>query len=101
MDSQQPPAETTSLPRIFLLSLESEAFFDEMYKDLIDSLLSKAKVQRATKLDPALRYLSEYTPDAIFATDAALLKTKYATVLEKVISEIVQLESSTSQECSA
>ncbi|KAG5205997.1 Transcription factor [Trichophyton interdigitale] len=88
MDSQQPSAEATSLPRIFLLSLETEAFFDEMYKDLIDSLLSKAKVQRARKLDPALRYLSEYTPDAIFATDAALLKTKYATVLEKVISYV-------------
>ncbi|EGE09486.1 hypothetical protein TEQG_08431 [Trichophyton equinum CBS 127.97] len=48
----------------------------------------QSEIARARKLDPALRYLSEYTPNAIFATDAALLKTKYATVLEKVISYV-------------
>ncbi|EFR02902.1 hypothetical protein MGYG_05903 [Nannizzia gypsea CBS 118893] len=89
MASQQSSAEEPfSQPRIFLLSLETEPWFDDMYKGLIDSLLSKAKVQRATKPDPALRYLSGTTPDAIFATDPALLNPKYATVLEKVISYV-------------
>ncbi|KAM5432971.1 hypothetical protein McanMca71_006533 [Microsporum canis] len=80
--------ETTSQPRVFLLSLETEAFFEDMYKDLLNGLLSKAKVQRAKKADATLRYLSENTPDAIFATDPALLKPKYSAVLDKVISYV-------------
>ncbi|KAK2879543.1 hypothetical protein FQN49_000763 [Arthroderma sp. PD_2] len=86
MASQAPATGmATSKPCIFLLSLETESFFEEIYKKLLDGLLSKAKVQRATKPAPTIKYLSENTPNATLITDPSITETRYSAVLEKVI----------------
>lgn len=77
---------STSETRIFLLSLAKEPFFDDMYKRLIDTISSKATIQRATKPTAALTYLSNNTPTAIFITDPGIVERKHSAVLEKVVS---------------
>jgi hypothetical protein len=59
--------DTTS-PRILLLSLDRQPFFDDMYERLIDTLVSKATIQRASKPTAALNYLSTTTPTRIVVT---------------------------------
>ncbi|EON66657.1 hypothetical protein W97_05903 [Coniosporium apollinis CBS 100218] len=72
-------------PRIFLLSLDNKEWFDEMYSRLINMLAEEATLQRASKPDAALRYLTNNTPQAILATDAGLAEPKHSAVLARVV----------------
>jgi hypothetical protein len=56
-----------------------------MYSHLIDKLFSHATIQRASKPDAAIRYLSNNTPTAILATDEGLTESEHSRVLDKVL----------------
>ncbi|OAX79036.1 hypothetical protein ACJ72_06648 [Emergomyces africanus] len=77
---------STSESRILLLSLEKKDYFDELYERFLDTLASKAQVQRASKPAGALYYLSSNTPTAIIVTDPGITRPRHSAVLEKVIS---------------
>lgn len=79
--------DTTS-PRILLLSLDRQPFFDDMYERLIDTLVSKATIQRASKPTAALNYLSTTTPTRIVVTDPGIIQPAHSAVLEKVVSYV-------------
>jgi hypothetical protein len=81
---------TTTQPRILLLSLETEFFFEDLYAPLIDLLSSRATLQRVTKPDAARRYLNANTPDAILITDPALVDREpiYAQILAQVVAYV-------------
>ncbi|KAI9716442.1 MAG: hypothetical protein M1812_005337 [Candelaria pacifica] len=76
-----------SRPTIFLLALDQQSFWDELYSNLVDSLAAKATIKRAVKPQPALTYLTNNTPSAIIVTDPAIVKSKATTnaVRDKVI----------------
>ena len=88
------PRKTPEKPVVFILNLDKdqqyENFFDSIYADLIDSLCSKYRVQRARTVDPAKRYLSDPAnrPAAILVTDPTVAKKKRSTVLEQVINYV-------------
>ena len=75
---------TTTTPRIFLLSLSQQPFFDEQYSRLIDKLALHATLQRASKPTAAINYLANNRPAAVLITDEGITIPKYAAVLEKV-----------------
>ena len=79
-----PPSSSPS-PRILLLALDRQPYFDEQYARLIDHLASRAILQRASKPAGAINYLSTNTPTAILITDAGVTKRKHAAVLAKVV----------------
>ncbi len=78
-------------PVLFILNLDKgqqyENMFDSIYSDLIDSLCSKYRVQRARAVDPAKRYLSDSAnhPSAILVTDPTIAQKGQKAVLEQVI----------------
>lgn len=81
----------TSRPRILLLSLESfleMPVFDEMFAELINGLLAKAIVSRATVADKALAYLQEHKPTAIIAADVGIVKRKHAKLMKAITSYV-------------
>ena len=78
----------TTRPQILLLSLDRQPFFDDMYKRLINTLVSKATIQRASKLNAALNYLSTTTPTRIIITDPGITQPAHSAVLEKVVSYV-------------
>lgn len=80
--------DETTKPVVFLLSLETEPFFDDMYARLIDTLAAKATIKRATKATAALNFLSTNIPNVIFITDPALLEVANSAVLERVVSYV-------------
>jgi hypothetical protein len=80
--------DITTRPRIFLLSLDKQPFFDDIYTRLIDAIASKATIQRASQPSSALTYLSTKTPTAIIITDPGITKAAHSAVLEKVISYV-------------
>ncbi|KAI9696608.1 MAG: hypothetical protein M1836_005627 [Candelina mexicana] len=77
-------------PVIFLLALDQQSFWDELYSNLVDSLAAKATIKRATKPRPALDYLTNNTPSAIIVTDPAIVKSNRTTnaVRDKVIAYV-------------
>ena len=88
------PQPTPEKPVLFILNLDKdqqyENFFDSIYPDLIESLCSKYRVQRARAVDPAKRYLSDPAnrPVAILVTDPTVAKKKKSAILEQVINNV-------------
>jgi hypothetical protein len=80
--------DTTTRAHIFLLSLDKQPFFEDMYARLIDAIASKATMQRASDPTSAHTYLSTNTPTAIIITDPGITKAAHSAVLEKVISYV-------------
>jgi hypothetical protein len=84
------PQQTPDKPVVFLLNLDKEQqfedLFDSIYPDLINSLCDKYRVQRARTVVPAKRYLSDPAnhPVAILLPDPALAQKKNYPVLEQV-----------------
>lgn len=69
-------SETTK-PRIVLVSLNRQSFFDNMYSSFLGELGSKAAMQRVSKPNSAIRMLSEQPPpSAVLVTDEALAAYK-------------------------
>lgn len=69
-------AQADSKPRILLVSLELQPFFDESYATLLDALHSKTTVQRAKTAQGAIRQLTgggSVPIQAVLVTDAALV----------------------------
>ncbi|KAK6062854.1 MYND finger [Seiridium cupressi] len=80
-------AETESRPRILVLCLENEAMFDGVFADLISSITSKARLERATTRETALDILhQEPPPSVIFVADAAL--THQMKIWDRVIDHL-------------
>ncbi|KAM0271149.1 hypothetical protein ACHAQH_009168 [Verticillium albo-atrum] len=62
-----------SKPRVVLISLNHQPYFDEMYSSLLSALNDKAQVQRVKKSGPLIRLLSDQpVPSAVLLTDEAL-----------------------------
>jgi hypothetical protein len=78
-------SNSTTKPRILLISLDHQPYFDEMYASLINSLLGKATIQRAKTSGPVMRTLSENPPDAALLTDPALTTRKNSKVWDAVL----------------
>jgi ribonuclease HI len=75
---------STTSPRILALCLECEDLFDDIYRDLVSSITSKTKMDRARTSDAALTLLSqEPRPSVILVTDGAI--TRERKVWERVI----------------
>jgi hypothetical protein len=67
---------TPSKPRVLLLSLEKQPWFDEMYASLLTTLKAKADVEEVVDPDGAkvvFGFTGWARPDVILATDAGLL----------------------------
>lgn len=70
-------AQTTLKPKVLLVSLDLQPFFDEQYAQLINDLSTKADIQRVKGSGSALSRISgESPPAAILITDAALSNEK-------------------------
>lgn len=82
-------SSSSSSSRILFLSLDHQAWSDDDYSHLLDAVTSKAKLQRAKMPESALKYLADNVPRAIFATDSAITKKKYAAVLRAVVSYVL------------
>ncbi|GAD98452.1 hypothetical protein MGYG_05903 [Paecilomyces variotii No. 5] len=83
-----PAPEPPQGPRVFLLALDSQPWFDEMYSHLIDKLYAHAKIQRASTPDAAIRYLSANNPHAILAIDPGLTNPSNSRVLDEVLTYV-------------
>ncbi len=70
-------------PCVFLLSLDSQPWFDEMYEPLITSLSERARLKRATTARGALNYLGN-RPEVVLVTDPGITNPANLTVLEKL-----------------
>lgn len=77
-------ANTKQKPRLLLLSLELQPWFDEMYKDCIDAFAEKATIQRVQKPEPATRVLGE-NPHIVLITDGALTKKSHRSTWDAVL----------------
>ncbi|KAI1751922.1 hypothetical protein F4782DRAFT_172809 [Xylaria castorea] len=78
-------------PRVALISLNLQPFFDEMYGSLLAELASKANVQRVKKASSAVRLMSEQPPpSAALITDEALTDNENAHVWEAVLQYVRQ-----------
>ncbi|KAK9774581.1 putative MYND-type zinc finger protein samB [Seiridium cardinale] len=79
--------ETESRPRILVLCLEDEAMFDVVFPNLISSLMSRARLERATTRETAIKILhQEPPPSVIFVADAAL--THQMKIWDRVIDHL-------------
>ncbi|KAK3185996.1 hypothetical protein K4F52_005220 [Lecanicillium sp. MT-2017a] len=75
-----------SLPRILLISLHKQPFFDECYEPLLNSLKAAADVQLAEDLPTALSLLSHLpTPSGILITDEALVRSENRAIWKTVL----------------
>ncbi|KAF8491928.1 hypothetical protein JB92DRAFT_3004887 [Gautieria morchelliformis] len=69
-------------PKILLLSLKKQPFFDQMYSGLLSALVSRADVREATA---GLPQISPSQYSAIFVTDEAISERKYAEVHSRLV----------------
>lgn len=84
-------AEEVTRPRIALISLNCQPFFDEQYGPLLTELGLKARLRRVKKADPAVRLLLEQPQlSAALITDEALTDTDNARVWEAVLQYVRQ-----------
>jgi len=85
-----PNGRSSGKPTIFILGLDQEeqweGLFDAIYQDLIQSLTSRYLIQRARKLGPAQRYLSnsQNRPIAILVVDPGVIQGKNVTVFDQL-----------------
>ncbi|KAK0258549.1 hypothetical protein B0A54_06104 [Friedmanniomyces endolithicus] len=82
------PNPANTRPKIVLLSLAKQPWFDESYSPLLTLLKSKADVTEVTDRDEAydlLTLANPTTPGIILATDQALTEPKYTTLQRKAV----------------
>jgi hypothetical protein len=80
-------------PRILLLSLRLESFFDTSYKPYLDRLAAKARVQRVKHAPAAIRQLTstqQPPPTAVLVTDAAIVEPQHDDVYDALLAYIRQ-----------
>ena len=66
-------ANKEDAPKVLLISLNLESFFDKMYSSLLTSLRSKANLLRVEEAAKAIRLMSESPPpSAVLVTDEGL-----------------------------
>ena len=75
---------TVQRPTIFVIALDNQPFFDDMYSKLTARLFARARVQRAKTRDGALRHLSSNAPSAILVTDPGVMQRENTEVLEQI-----------------
>ena len=80
MTTQPPPGKLT----VFILNLEYEDLFDDIYSDLIASLDAKYHIQRARSLSEAQRHLNEHQLIAILFPDPAVAREQNSALLRQV-----------------
>ena len=80
MTTQPPPEKLT----VFILNLDKEQLFDDLYSDLIASLGAKYHIQRARSLSEAQRQLNEHQPIAILLPDPAVTLKQNSALLRQV-----------------
>lgn len=84
-------ATESTKPRVVLISLNYESFFDELYHDLLTELGSKADLQHAKTAESTVRLLSEQPhPSATLITDEALTNNENTDVWEAVLKYVRQ-----------
>ena len=81
---------TATRPRVLLISLSLEPWFDEMYDQLLEKLGMKATIQRAKTPGAALRAISENAPSAILVTDAAPTTPEHTQVWDEILKHVRQ-----------
>jgi hypothetical protein len=69
-------------PKILLLSLKKQPFFDKMYSGLLSALVSRADVLEATI---GLPQISPSKYSAIFVTDEAISERNHAETLSRIV----------------
>ncbi|KAK4034391.1 hypothetical protein C8A01DRAFT_39116 [Parachaetomium inaequale] len=74
-------------PRILLLSLRLESFFDTSYKPHLDRLAAKARVQHVKHATAIIRQLSSTQPPpaAVLVTDPALVEPQHDDVYDALL----------------
>ncbi|AEO58165.1 hypothetical protein MYCTH_2305342 [Thermothelomyces thermophilus ATCC 42464] len=78
-------------PRVLLLSLNLESWFDEMYKPHLDKLTARARVHRVKTATAAIRSLSGGpAPHAVLVTDSALAKDAHGQVYDALLAYVRQ-----------
>jgi ribonuclease HI len=74
-------------PRILTLCLENEALFDDIFRNLVSQIASRARMERATTQEAALSILDQVpVPSVILIADSAL--TRRSKVWERVIDRL-------------
>jgi hypothetical protein len=77
--SSASPQAASSQPRVFLISISSQPWFDDMYARFIDKLTERAKIQRASTAPAAVRHLASFKedpPKAVLVTDPGATEKK-------------------------
>jgi hypothetical protein len=69
---------SASKPKLILLSLFKQPFFDEQFERVLQVLKSKAEIQEIEITEEADALLAGPTRPIIFATDAALTEPEYS-----------------------
>jgi len=80
--------EAPAKPRLLLVSLTLQSWFDETYGPLLEKIFAKAIIQRAKTPNAVRRALSENKPSAILITDEALTTRKHAQVWDAVLNYV-------------
>lgn len=91
LQAQKSKTTTTSSPkpRVLLISLNNQPFFDDMFANLINAISDRAQMQRAKKAAPAIRALAEDPrPAAVLVTDEGLTLAKNAAVWDSVLAYV-------------
>lgn len=75
---------------VLLISLEKQAFFDEMYEQVMVSLRSKATVVEATEITSAMHRLSKANEDyaAVIVTDPAVMVNNFIAAQKKIVNYV-------------
>ena len=73
----------TGKPKVLLLSLNKQPWFDDMYSGLLKAIATRADVVEATSLP--IPHLSPSTYSAVFITNEALTDRKHMKVLSQAI----------------
>jgi hypothetical protein len=71
-------------PKILLLSLNKQSWFDNMYIGLLKAIAARAEIVEATSV-AALPKLSPSVHSAVFITDEAITERKHAAVLSQIV----------------
>ncbi|KAF7329136.1 Ribonuclease H-like protein [Mycena kentingensis (nom. inval.)] len=81
---------TTTKPRVVLVSLEFEAFFDSTYEPLIEKISAKARMQRAKTPGAATRLLNDDpAPQAVLITDGGVAnQPRFAPVWDAILAYV-------------
>lgn len=74
-------------PKVLLISLAKQPFFDEMYVGLLRALRERSEVLEATNEVTANEYLRLPSTDlaAVFITDPSVIETRFASIASNIV----------------